>query len=331
MYPEKEIGSICTHRMCHRVSYYLEGTCYRHQAHIIQRKRERQRQRRLAKIERNLKEKQPHMKDGSYKRYLSGYRRMMEACPGISLRHHKKVCSYLNTLPLSTRQTDARCFRNMAKNCMGCPQSVIDVYTTYFKQVSDLHAATSDERVELTESEKKCIPWSAVQERVDELYENRDSSRKAYLMWWVSYIQTSIPVLRSKELYSTRIGVQETGNYYDPENNKLVIRNHKTQRSYKTKEIQCPPEWVEGVAGLESMWLVPQVRNKDKHMSTGAFTRFLQRALGVACVNLRKIYTAEVLGEMPLVERQKVAKIMGHSLRTNCGIYGKLKEHLCRN
>ena len=157
------------------------------------------------------------------------------------------------------------------------------------------------------------------------------------LYYLLCSLYTYIPPLRSEDYYSAVIKTDTTDiekeNYYDLEKKQLVLNQYKTVKTYGQRIVNIPEVLAEIIENFheksKSHYLICTSTGL-KLMSqsfNGTFKRCLKKE--VSSSMLRKCYISDKIDEgMTAEERQKDAKVMGHSLTVQQLAYSKFSSVL---
>lgn len=144
-----------------------------------------------------------------------------------------------------------------------------------------------------------------------------------------------LPPLRSQDyIYLNYNDYDDTSNYVDLEAKSLVIRTYKTNKTHGTRIIHMPEELFDVIDRMKDVsgsdWVIPSLTNPDKTFSPSSFNKLLNSLLGagISTTVLRRLYVSEIVinNDMKGKERKKIAKIMGHTTRTQNEMYSSYSK-----
>jgi len=153
------------------------------------------------------------------------------------------------------------------------------------------------------------------------------STNRGAFNYFLLALYTEIPPLRGSEYINMKFGdkddeVDDETNIFDIENRTLVIRNHKTVKTHGIKVIRYKSDILhEAVLNWRSVNDSDRVVPLSSATLKSRFYRIFKPKM-ISTNMLRKIYT-EHTKSFPIDEQRKIAKIMGHTMRTHKARYEK--------
>jgi len=153
-------------------------------------------------------------------------------------------------------------------------------------------------------------------------------------------LYTYLPPLRLQDYIGTKVYKKnnnpiEGENYVDLSKKELIIQDHKNKKHCGTRTIPLPDELMKVIKKFhkkaDTIYLLPKTNKLDEPLKKCALVNMLARIIGkrVSSQILRKVFVSELLASNPTKEeRERVSKIMGHSLITQRTVYNRYGDDL---
>ncbi len=222
-------------------------------------------------------------------------------------------------------------------------QKIIDEYGIMARKY---RIKDTKERIgrKLTDAEKEAnVPWSEIvnhRKRYKRYLNNKKETEKlseyAFQRIWMKYLilalYTYIPPQRGQVFFNCYVDRKVKGsNYVDTKLKKFFIVEHKTKRSFGTREIDIPDpllriikEWMKVTPCNNGLLICNQF---GEMMSTQAFTLFMNTVFdrNISTGMLRKIYITEMICNRGINEDEikELASLLGHSTKSLKNFYVK--------
>jgi len=182
------------------------------------------------------------------------------------------------------------------------------------------------------------IEISEIEAMRDEYKEKLTDKFKTCDMYYLlCSLYTYIPPLRSQDYYSSVIKTETTDtdkeNYYDIETKKLVLNKYKTSTVHGKRIIDIPDVLAEIIKNFHDKSDSPYLicTRTGSQLDSNSFQKSVKRCLkhSVSSSMMRKIFiSSKIDSGMTATERQENARIMGHSVNTQQGLYSKFSDVL---
>lgn len=166
-----------------------------------------------------------------------------------------------------------------------------------------------------------------LKKQTQESYDQKETVNNAYHLQFLEFI-TSLPVLRTQDYINSSFFDTEGVNFMDTSNKLLKIKGGKVANS--KRDIKIPKALndliIKNKETFGSDWLFPQLKKKNKPMTTAGFTKYLNRLFGmnISTSRLRQAYVSNLADKKTSVaDRVKIAGQMGHTFQTSQQSYQK--------
>ncbi len=264
------------------------------------------------------------LKDSTAQTYISKIRKVLKGTFGQDAvtkqtlkKGKKKIVDYVSSDAYKNANT-----RKVALMAICHLFTLYDLPVDYFeKYVVDWSRLADAEAVTNTSSKTiediKGIDFDAIQASIPDTKDPTDRLIKAFY--------TMLPPLRQQDLIGLKVfetlaaAKQYKGNVLVLKPARLLIREHKTERSHGEKSIPIPAKLSKEVR----RYMKAEDTDVLFPLSTSGFTRRMQRLFGCSTSTFRKAYVTKVAPTLTASERARVAEIMGHRISTSMVSYNK--------
>lgn len=270
------------------------------------------------------------------------------------LMDRKAITKYLETIDnLAMRKTLLAAILAFVR-AHECSKDLIEYYENMFDKLA-LEVEILNQYKMPTELEKyNWISWEEVirmrkhyKKNIDKLdLNNLSRSEKYYYQKYVILsLYTYLAPLRGGEFLNSVIvsGIPLNAvlkqsfklNYFDIDNQKFIINDHKRSQKYGKRIIDIPNKLCSIIRDWQnitgSQWLIPSLTDINKHMTGAALTNMFFLIFdpkNISTSMLRKIFISRFLDEnsTEYEARKKLAYNMGHSLATQEFTYSRFKS-----
>lgn len=134
-------------------------------------------------------------------------------------------------------------------------------------------------------------------------------------------------VLRPTELRTMRMVDDGESNFYDRQNDRLVIRKHKNEAKTGKRIVSPIPGDVKTYTDLfhqrypGKSHVIPTTR--DGQYDEARFKNLVKSVLGATPQIIRSVFVSEYVSTLPMKRRSEISKKMGHRLSTQVMLYDK--------
>lgn len=172
----------------------------------------------------------------------------------------------------------------------------------------------------LLQMKNKLDDLKQILQKSPEMLENWNQTAQLYA---VLSLWSCCGILRPAEMRTIKIletDDENTENFVDLQQKKLIIKNHKTSFSAGVKMIDLPDEITTILKNGVNKFLILNSRG-EPFKETSGFSRFIQKKLGFLPYNLRKAKTSSVIQSGNIDEIKNLCLAQGHSLSTQLEHY----------
>lgn len=150
-------------------------------------------------------------------------------------------------------------------------------------------------------------------------------------------LYTELPPLRGQDYFNTSFDSKTDSNYITfGDISTLTITDGKTMKNKEPRIIELNDIVVNAITQMRvfsrnSKWLIPQVKDTTKHMTSQGFSNFLNRIFdkSISSTTLRNIVVSHMIDKGSTKdELDKMASTMGHTPATQRSIYSKHSKRL---
>ena len=213
---------------------------------------------------------------------------------------------------------------------------MIQKHTELYQKWMDIHKEVRAPINTKYHSNKPTIRQEEAYITFEDLIKKRDSLKDGSIQKLLLSIYTMIPPVRSDYdkliIYNNESQITDKFDNYLILNNqpKIILRKYKTSKIHKENEIKLPTNLVKQIKiSLKEnprKFLFVSTRNNEMFNKPNSFNRWANRLLkdllkkkNISLTTLRHIYITRrdlKLEEKSGLERNKIAKVMGHSVST---------------
>lgn len=266
------------------------------------------------------------------------------------INNPKSVEDYLKNQTITTRKIISIALVMLLKSIQKCQLNgdkecktkiTKDIIDTYGKIARQYRIEDYKHRFQrpLTQQEKEGnIGWEAIIKKREKLNKmvhspefKKSNSMDDKIFYFLQYLllslYTYIPPQRGQVYYSALIDPpsnKRNTNYIDTANKEIVIKEHKTKKSFGTRTIALPQpllkvikEW-QRINPCYDYHLI--CNNNNEKMSAQSYTTFLNKIFDkpISTDQLRKLYVTNIIKTRELTkdEIKDLAKSLGHSVTT---------------
>lgn len=253
------------------------------------------------------------------------YERFISNLKGVELSDRKTVLDFLGNQTPSMKRMYLMAIIDKIKD-----NKDTDTYEFYREMAREASVIDKFDRINrpMTEGEKaNFIGWNQVIKLRDSRKERIGQSDYDHMMYVVLCLYTMLPPQRGQVYYNCYINRDVDGsNAIEIRDGRsmLVVRQHKTMRAYGEILLDINNE----LRDVLMQWYPRCIDGKLLSCgSSTAFTNLMYNIFGqkISTDMLRKIYVTENVrnGNLSIIEREALARKMGHSLSTQEFMYNK--------
>ena len=295
-------------------------------------------------IEKKIKEARSNIKVNSLNAYISNIRKVFREVfdNDIDIKHFGqfvKVKKYLETLTPATRKNVMNSIIVLLK-AYEYNKTTLNKYQKYFESLIDDYENNYNKQEKSKKEEKNWITSQQIKEKINELEDNiskmdlnklTNKQQDLIQQHLILNLYTQIPPMRN-DYAKMKVSDKDlkNENYINLNTKQIVLNKYKTDKTYGEKKIDIPPK----IFTLINRWyklnnsdyLLINIRDKNA-MTNNGLTKYLNKIFKpkkVSTTILRKLYLSE---KYPVThnisDMKKDAYVMGHSIKTQQGIYRK--------
>jgi len=295
-------------------------------------------------IHKKIRENRSNIKQNSLNAYISNikkvFREVFDDEVNIkNLNQFVKVKKYLESLTPATRKNVMNSLIVLLK-AYDVNKTTLNKYQNYFESLIDDYENNYNKQEKSQKEEKNWITTDQIKKKIKELddkiskmdMESLDKNELDLIQQHlILNLYTEIPPMRN-DYAQMKVSDKDlkNDNYINLKTKEIVLNKYKTAKTYGEKKIPIPPKILTLIKRWHklnnSQYLLINIRDKNA-MTNNGLTKYLNKIFNpkkVSTTILRKLYLSE---KYPVIhnrnDMKKDAYIMGHSIKTQQGIYRK--------
>tara|TARA_B110000908_G_scaffold131960_1_gene155337 strand:- start:414 stop:1229 length:816 start_codon:yes stop_codon:yes gene_type:complete len=257
----------------------------------------------------------------------STYKRLILSLGHIDLDDRDLVNEFLSKQTANMERMYLMAIINKLK--VNGDMELLVYYQELGQKASLLDTLIRTKRSATKEERENYMAWSDILSLVDVRRGLKNKDVHSHMIYVLLSLYTLLPPQRGQVYYNCYIDKDvDNSNMIDTIQKKLIIKQHKTMRTYGSISLDIPDELntilLEWTPNCIDNRLLSTVRGKE--VSGTSFTNLMYIIFGkkISTDMIRKIYVTEKLKSIrSLAEREKLANDMGHSVVMQEFMYNK--------